>query len=236
MCLMLDVTPLPTPPLPAYPAAAALLSLNEAWNVGLLALALQVTARTHAHTPKTGWTNVAKARLEQNPLPSKTAGGWALRFILCSRARGPVLDNSSCLEPSGSNSRLLALFPCSWPTTISDSLPTETHHLTASFRAYSDSAADSGQRGSSPRGGCRGWEQEEEEEERRGFGGYTGCGPLLSAVARAGERESEHEVAAGLPSLPPSSSPESESRPSFCRPCSTSCRPNQRPAERRSSV
>ena len=88
MCLMLDVTPLPTPPLPACPAAA-LLSLNEAWNVGLLALALQVTARTHAHTPKTGWTNVAKARLEQNPLPSKTAGGWGIAFYSLLSCQGP---------------------------------------------------------------------------------------------------------------------------------------------------
>jgi len=88
---------------------------------------------------KRAGTNVAKARLEQKPLPSTTAGGWALRFILSARARGL----SWIIRRVWSQVVQIAVSspsPLSWPATrLSADGP---HHLTASFfRGYSDSGS-----------------------------------------------------------------------------------------------
>jgi len=91
-------------------------------------------------------------------------------------------------------------------------------------------------------GALRGEDVEDESRRRRRRRSAGGSGDTR-AVARCCppwlEQESERASTRLPPVYPVSphlSSPESESRPSFCRPCSTSCRPNQRPAERRSSV
>jgi hypothetical protein len=140
--------PLLQPLSPCFPAIFGLLA-DGAWNAcpGLLLRCKSVVsgtpcwgakpvADTRTNRKRAG-TNVANARLDQKPLPSTTAGWLGIAVHSHFSCQGPVLDNSSCLEPSGSNSRLLALSCLGQPP---GRLPTE-RTISPHLRGYSDSGS-----------------------------------------------------------------------------------------------
>jgi hypothetical protein len=115
--------PLLSPSLPASLRFGVWIGLHgalERWPWAMAASALQVSGNPCWETRPHAGTHQPQNELEQcrgctagTEAASENHGGWlGIAFYSQFSSQGLVLDNSSCLEPSGSNSRLLALSPC----------------------------------------------------------------------------------------------------------------------------